>query len=102
MVAHNANRWALQGLITGASLEDLVDAPFEWQPGWTYMVDDRTLSRSAAVVGRELAGQGTSGRGSGVVKLSWFGILTAGSVPASRRSVWPMISFCASRYAVNA
>lgn len=36
LVAHSANRWALQCLLGGASLEDLVDAPFAWQTGWEY------------------------------------------------------------------
>ncbi|GIH46885.1 Histidine phosphatase superfamily (branch 1) [Microbispora rosea] len=36
IVAHSANRWALDCLLTGARLEDLVDAPFAWQPGWHY------------------------------------------------------------------
>ncbi|MDN5769251.1 MAG: histidine phosphatase family protein, partial [Humibacillus sp.] len=34
VVAHSANRWALQHLLNGIPLEDLVDAPFDWQPGW--------------------------------------------------------------------
>lgn len=34
LVAHSANRWALQHLLDGIPLEDLVDAPFDWQPGW--------------------------------------------------------------------
>ena len=36
MIAHSANRWALDHLLRGARLEDLVVAPFEWQPGWKY------------------------------------------------------------------
>jgi broad specificity phosphatase PhoE len=36
VVAHSANRWSLQHLLAGVPLEDLVDAPFEWQPGWTF------------------------------------------------------------------
>ena len=36
VVAHSANRWALQHLLARVALEDLVDAPFEWQPGWIY------------------------------------------------------------------
>jgi broad specificity phosphatase PhoE len=37
VVAHSANRWALKHLLGGgAPLEELVDAPFEWQPGWEY------------------------------------------------------------------
>jgi broad specificity phosphatase PhoE len=37
LVAHSANRWALKHLLDGGTpLENLVDAPFEWQPGWEY------------------------------------------------------------------
>jgi broad specificity phosphatase PhoE len=36
IVAHSANRWALQHLLDGVPLEDLVDAPFAWQPGWRF------------------------------------------------------------------
>jgi broad specificity phosphatase PhoE len=36
IVAHSANRWALQCLLDGARLEDLVDAPFDWQEGWEF------------------------------------------------------------------
>jgi alpha-ribazole phosphatase/probable phosphoglycerate mutase len=38
MISHSANRWALQCLLTHARLEELVDAPFAWQPGWTYQL----------------------------------------------------------------
>jgi alpha-ribazole phosphatase/probable phosphoglycerate mutase len=38
LVAHSANRWALQHLLEGERLEDLVAAPFEWQEGWTFTV----------------------------------------------------------------
>ncbi len=36
VIGHSATRWALQVLLGGHSLQDLVDAPFEWQPGWEY------------------------------------------------------------------
>lgn len=36
IVAHSANRWALDHLLNGIALEDLVDAPFDWQEGWRY------------------------------------------------------------------
>lgn len=36
LVSHSANRWALQCLLEGARLEDLVDAPFDWRPGWEF------------------------------------------------------------------
>jgi broad specificity phosphatase PhoE len=39
VIAHSANRWALDHLLNGRPLEELVDAPFEWQPGWTYLVN---------------------------------------------------------------
>ncbi|WP_112248665.1 histidine phosphatase family protein [Kribbella monticola] len=38
VVAHSANRWSLQHLVDNTALEDLVDAPFDWQPGWEYEV----------------------------------------------------------------
>lgn len=39
VIAHSANRWALQVLLGGARIEDLVDAPFQWQPGWRFVLD---------------------------------------------------------------
>ena len=39
LIAHSANRWALEHLLVGTALEELVVAPFEWQEGWTYRLD---------------------------------------------------------------
>lgn len=36
LVAHSANRWALQHLLAGVALRDAVSAPFDWQPGWEF------------------------------------------------------------------
>ncbi|WP_424532208.1 histidine phosphatase family protein [Sphaerisporangium viridialbum] len=36
VISHSANRWALDHLLRGKSLEELVDAPFDWKPGWEY------------------------------------------------------------------
>ncbi|MFI9561284.1 histidine phosphatase family protein [Nonomuraea endophytica] len=36
VISHSANRWALQNLLHGVPLEELVDAPFDWRPGWEY------------------------------------------------------------------
>lgn len=36
IIAHSANRWALEHLLLGIPLEALVNAPFTWQPGWRY------------------------------------------------------------------
>jgi broad specificity phosphatase PhoE len=41
VIAHSAQRWALRHLLEGIPLEDLVDAPFEWQEGWDYIVPSR-------------------------------------------------------------
>jgi broad specificity phosphatase PhoE len=38
VIAHSAQRWALRHLLEGVPLEVLVDAPFEWQEGWEYVV----------------------------------------------------------------
>jgi broad specificity phosphatase PhoE len=38
LIAHSANRWALDCLLTGADLDDLLQAPARWQPGWEYTV----------------------------------------------------------------
>jgi broad specificity phosphatase PhoE len=35
-VSHAAPRWALQHLLDGVPLEELVGAPFDWQPGWVF------------------------------------------------------------------
>lgn len=36
LVAHSANRWALQHLLGGGSLVDVIAAPFAWRPGWEF------------------------------------------------------------------
>ena len=39
LIAHSANRWALEHLLLGTPLEALVVEPFEWQEGWEYRLD---------------------------------------------------------------
>jgi hypothetical protein len=36
VVGHSATRWALDYLLTGAALHDLVASPFAWPEGWSY------------------------------------------------------------------
>jgi broad specificity phosphatase PhoE len=36
LVGHAATRWALDHLLAGAALPELVVAPFGWQEGWSY------------------------------------------------------------------
>ena len=38
-IGHAANRWALQHLLEGHELEELVAAPFVWQEGWTFTLE---------------------------------------------------------------
>lgn len=38
VIGHSATRWALDHLLSGTALDDLVDAPFEWQEGWLYLL----------------------------------------------------------------
>jgi alpha-ribazole phosphatase/probable phosphoglycerate mutase len=38
IIAHSANRWALEHLLQETPLEDLVDAPFNWQEGWRFVL----------------------------------------------------------------
>jgi len=40
VIAHSANKWALDHLLHGVPLEDLVDAPFGWREGWHYTVPE--------------------------------------------------------------
>lgn len=42
VIAHSANLWALQVLLGGARLADLVVAPFDWQPGWFFTLPPST------------------------------------------------------------
>jgi broad specificity phosphatase PhoE len=36
LIAHSANRWALDHLLKDVELAAAIAAPFEWQPGWEY------------------------------------------------------------------
>jgi broad specificity phosphatase PhoE len=36
IISHASPRWALEHLLVGAPLAELVNAPFEWQDGWEY------------------------------------------------------------------
>lgn len=38
IISHSANKWALDHLLNGVPLEDLVDAPFGWREGWHYII----------------------------------------------------------------
>jgi broad specificity phosphatase PhoE len=38
LVGHSANKWALDHLLLGRDLTDLVAADFAWQEGWEYLV----------------------------------------------------------------
>ena len=48
VIAHSANRWALQHLLGGAALELLVTAPFAWQEGWEYTLPTGWAGRAVS------------------------------------------------------
>ena len=41
VIGHGATRFALDHLVNGRSLEELVDEQFEWQEGWLYVLTAR-------------------------------------------------------------
>jgi broad specificity phosphatase PhoE len=51
VVAHSANKWALDHLLKGIALEELVDAPFGWQEGWRYVLTPGSLPKSSSTRG---------------------------------------------------
>jgi broad specificity phosphatase PhoE len=47
VIGHSATRWALDHLLNGAPLEELVAAPFDWQEGWLYVLRANSLLSSS-------------------------------------------------------
>ncbi len=39
LISHAAPRWALENLLAGRPLEELVVESFDWRPGWLYRLD---------------------------------------------------------------
>ncbi|HLZ71581.1 MAG TPA: histidine phosphatase family protein [Dehalococcoidia bacterium] len=53
IISHSANRWALESLLGGRWLEELVDAPFAWREGWRFLLPSGwAAERGAATVTR--------------------------------------------------
>jgi broad specificity phosphatase PhoE len=46
LVSHAAPRWALEHLLAGRDLAELVAEPFEWQEGWTYALSPMSRGSS--------------------------------------------------------
>jgi broad specificity phosphatase PhoE len=46
LVAHSANLWALEVLLNGRRIEEFLDTPFAWQPGWHYRVESGAAGSS--------------------------------------------------------
>jgi hypothetical protein len=38
VIGHRATFYVLQHLIDGTPLRDVIAAPWQWQPGWSYTV----------------------------------------------------------------
>ncbi len=45
IIGHSATRWALDHMLRGVALEDLVDVPFQWQEGWLYILPTPSRDR---------------------------------------------------------
>jgi 2,3-bisphosphoglycerate-dependent phosphoglycerate mutase len=43
VIGHVATRWALDHLLKGVNLEELVEAEFAWRPGWEYNLEEPHL-----------------------------------------------------------
>jgi broad specificity phosphatase PhoE len=39
LIGHRATSYSLEHLLNGRPLEELVSEPFEWRPGWRYVLD---------------------------------------------------------------
>ena len=50
LIGHTATRWALDHLLDGRTLEQVVTAPFDWREGWEYDLDPspRAIAGTAA------------------------------------------------------
>jgi broad specificity phosphatase PhoE len=46
VIGHSATRWALEHLLEGVELEQLVTAPFHWQEGWSFVLDPASQQAS--------------------------------------------------------
>ena len=44
VIAHSANRWAIEHLLYGKRLAEVIEEPFAWQPGWEYVLDERAAT----------------------------------------------------------
>jgi 2,3-bisphosphoglycerate-dependent phosphoglycerate mutase len=40
LIGHVATRWALDHVVHGHPLEELIDAPFDWREGWEYILGE--------------------------------------------------------------
>ena len=48
VIGHTATRWALEHLLAGAPLADVVTRPFAWREGWEYDLEPRWLPIGAS------------------------------------------------------
>ena len=39
VIGHTSTRWAFDHVANGTPVEELIGAPFEWQPGWDYVIE---------------------------------------------------------------
>lgn len=39
VIGHTSTRWAFDHVVNGTPVEELIGAPFDWQPGWDYVIE---------------------------------------------------------------
>jgi len=50
LIGHTATRWALDHLLDGRPLEQVVIAPFDWREGWEYDLDPGVRAVAGAAI----------------------------------------------------
>jgi len=50
LIGHTATRWALDHLLDGRPLEQVVTAPFDWREGWEYDLDPGVRAVAGAAI----------------------------------------------------
>ena len=95
LIAHSANRWALDHLLNGTPLEELVAESFEWQEGWSTAFVQVQTPRIAPMIVSEnelVAGVDEPGRAAAEVgDHGRAGPRRSRATPACRRRAVPKV-----------
>jgi alpha-ribazole phosphatase/probable phosphoglycerate mutase len=45
IIGHRATQYALENIVLGKPLEEVIPAPWKWQPGWEYQLQEKMLAK---------------------------------------------------------